>query len=68
MTKKEIDKANRIHNLIPVPTMLQLQKIVGKVVVARVCNHLNVNEGEGENARSLRDKLKNIENKFRRLP
>lgn len=63
-----MDKAKRAHNLIPVRSIQQLLRICGKQVILRLCEHLNVNKGEGENTRSFQGLMRNLENKIRRLP
>lgn len=68
MTKVQMNKAKRAHNLIPVRSIQQLLRICGKKVILRLCEHLNVNRGEGENQRSFQALMKNLENKIRRLP
>ena len=68
MTKIQQQKAKRFHLVCPVRTMQQLLRISGKTVIYRLCKHLNVNFGKGDQSRTFHLIMKNIENKMRRLP
>ena len=68
MTMCQQDKAKRFHNLVPVRTIHQVLRICGKDVILRLCDHLGVSKGDDANQRSFPGLMKNIENKFRRLP